>query len=326
MKDKYEYFIIEGFCDFSYIIINRETFEIKGLSLKEAKYEDIIDECKSIYEEDKGKDYYDMKLGSKYYEILKYGMILESGKNTIMLYTNDREEFIRKLSQLEIEHYEKVNKIVISDKDKKLVEECKKAYKKNDLKSAYEFWSRIYDNHSIENLKTEMEKRQVTEELFNVMKLFDDDEVYNITDYGKRNAHMLNKDTLEIGKILENGKVIKEYYGPGYIYKNLDNFDNKKGPCYIAEYQGEIEQNNGKMETKNFNVMIEGEDYETYNTIIKMITEEFERNNIDSSKIPIEDFAKEVFLDVDWQHISTLVSEYIEDFDEEYFLEEIEET
>ena len=43
----------------------------------------------------------------------------------------------------------------------------------------------------------------------------------------------------EIGKITDNGIVEKEYFGQGFIYKNYNNFKDKKGICYISEYQAD---------------------------------------------------------------------------------------
>lgn len=41
-------------------------------------------------------------------------------------------------------------------------------------------------------------------------------------------------NNLKIGK-LKGKKIEREFYGQGYIYKNEEAFNNKKGTCYIPE-------------------------------------------------------------------------------------------
>ena len=121
-----------------------------------------------------------------------------------------------------------------------------------------------------------------------------------------------------IGEIKEDGTVVKEYYGQGLIYKNFKNFEAKQGPCYIAEYQGEkgagFHDNivSDELKTKNFNDMVEGEDYETYDTIIKQVKDEYARRNQKVSEQTIEDTAKEIFYEVDWQYVSSLLDEWLD--------------
>ena len=121
-----------------------------------------------------------------------------------------------------------------------------------------------------------------------------------------------------IGEIREDGTVVKEYYGQGLIYKNFKNFEAKQGPCYIAEYQGEkgagFHDNivSDELKTKNFNDMIEGEDYETYDTIIKQVKDEYARRNLKASEQTIEDTAREIFYEVDWQNVSSLLDEWLD--------------
>lgn len=121
-----------------------------------------------------------------------------------------------------------------------------------------------------------------------------------------------------IGEIKEDGTVVKEYFGQGLIYKNFKNFEQKSGPCYIAEYQGEKDTGfhdnivDDELKTKNFNDMVEGEDYETYDTIIKQVKDEYARRNQKVSEQTIEDTAREIFYEVDWQYISSLLDEWLD--------------
>lgn len=114
---------------------------------------------------------------------------------------------------------------------------------------------------------------------------------------------------MEVGKILSNGKVEKEYFREGYIYKNKNNFDNKVGICYIAEYQCEDNIINKKS--------IEGKDYETYNSMLEKVEKAYKDYNIDETKYSKEDLLESVFEGLDWQHFDTLLFDYIDSLDEE---------
>lgn len=63
------------------------------------------------------------------------------------------------------------------------VVECKKAYVDFNMPKAYEFWCSIYDE--IEQLEKTEDVEKVRKEHFRTMELFSDNEVYDITDYGK---------------------------------------------------------------------------------------------------------------------------------------------
>lgn len=56
-----------------------------------------------------------------------------------------------------------------------LVKKCKAEYKNKNLKSAWNFWCRIYDKFEKD-----------TKGLFTQMSFFTNDEVYDITNYGKQ--------------------------------------------------------------------------------------------------------------------------------------------
>lgn len=58
-----------------------------------------------------------------------------------------------------------------------LVVKAKKAFANNDLNEAYKAWSEIYDKSEGVNYMFELHK---------VMELFSNEEVYGITDYGKK--------------------------------------------------------------------------------------------------------------------------------------------
>lgn len=116
---------------------------------------------------------------------------------------------------------------------------------------------------------------------------------------------------MEIGKILSNGKVEKEYFMEGYIYKNKKNFDNKEGICYIAEYQC----GDNIIDKRS----LEGKDYETYNSMLEKVDKAYKDYNIDETKYGKETMLESVFEDLDWQYFDTLLFEYIDSLDEDCF-------
>lgn len=71
-----------------------------------------------------------------------------------------------------------------------LVELCKQAYNKSDLSSAYKYWEMIYEVLDKKlgkiDINNEEKRFKCYEEYNNYMEQFTDKEVYDITDYGKR--------------------------------------------------------------------------------------------------------------------------------------------
>ena len=70
----------------------------------------------------------------------------------------------------------------------KLVTNCKRAYKNNDLEKAYDYWCRMYDE--LEYLEKEFnedpdEWAKAHLEFQSYMNKFTNQEVYDITDYGR---------------------------------------------------------------------------------------------------------------------------------------------
>jgi hypothetical protein len=99
------------------------------------------------------------------------------------LYEEDLSEVVAEIvaeygDKEEDEEVEESKKITEDTDDlQQIVTDCKKAYKENDLKTAYEKWSELNDKVSDIN------------ELDNYMKQFSDKEVYAITDFGKRQSY-----------------------------------------------------------------------------------------------------------------------------------------
>ena len=116
----------------------------------------------------------------------------------------------------------------------------------------------------------------------------------------------------QIGEILPDGTIEKEYFRQGYIYKNFENFYKREGICYVSE----LDENN----INDAGITFEGicEDVRDYLVV----------NGVDLNKVPFEDIeimAEDVFEQVDWQFVWSLIQDdwlegYLEDFPDEYFV------
>ncbi len=116
----------------------------------------------------------------------------------------------------------------------------------------------------------------------------------------------------EVGKVLEDGTIEKEHYRQGYIYKNYENFYKREGICYVSEYDGTNINEAG--------ISFEG--------ICEEVIDYLRENGVDLNKVAdkkIEDMAEDLFEEVDWQYVSSLISdgwleEYLEDFSDDMFI------
>jgi len=77
----------------------------------------------------------------------------------------------------------------------RLVNNCKRAYKNNDLKKAYDYWCSMHDE--FEYIEKEHNKEldewvKAHQEFQNYMSKFTDQEVYDITNYGKEKYYKEN--------------------------------------------------------------------------------------------------------------------------------------
>lgn len=116
----------------------------------------------------------------------------------------------------------------------------------------------------------------------------------------------------EIGKILEDGTIDKEYYRQGYIYKSYENFYKRDGICYVSEHD----------ENKI------GEAGISYDGIQDEVVDYLILCGVNIEKVPdsiIETMVKDIFDTVDWQYVCSLIQgdewleEYVKDFPDEYF-------
>ena len=78
----------------------------------------------------------------------------------------------------------------------KLIDKCRKYYRKKDLKNAYQYWCKIHDLllNKLDSFDKYDEKNvnKCYQEFYNYMRQFTDDEVYDITDYGKELYYIEN--------------------------------------------------------------------------------------------------------------------------------------
>ena len=110
------------------------------------------------------------------------------------------------------------------------------------------------------------------------------------------------EDKDAIGTLKEDGTVEKEYWNQGWIYKSYDNFENKKGICYITEYGAD------KINDKS----ISGKDYHTFDSIVSEVKEYLEQEGVDIAKVSeqhLYDMAYDVFEIIDWQSPNAVIGE-----------------
>lgn len=73
-----------------------------------------------------------------------------------------------------------------------LIDKCKQAYKNNNIVSAYHYWEQIKEllSNKLEECKEDKEQRwKVYAEYDDSINQFSDEEVYDITNYGKKIAY-----------------------------------------------------------------------------------------------------------------------------------------
>ena len=110
----------------------------------------------------------------------------------------------------------------------------------------------------------------------------------------------------KIGEILENGTVEKEYCQQGFIFKDDEAFENKKGICYISEYGTE-------------NIKEDQDGCETYRSMYQDTKEAYRILGINPAKYPIKKLTAVVFDMLDWQSFGTLLYEVIESMEDRCF-------
>lgn len=218
----------------------------------------------------------------------------------------DINQVIKKYS---ITYDELIEKIEKAERNLEKLENSEAIFKVNDFycKFAEEIEDVKNKNRDTTNLLNIYIKQN--EEFIEVAYL------YLSPDYNIVQIKQLVKDHMcnEIGKILEDGTVKKEYCGQGWIYKNYENFYKREGKCYIAECE------DGPISKVGV----------TFSDICEEIKNYLKKYDVDLDKLTpkdIADLAEDVFETVDWQLTSSLIfgddylEGYVEDLPEEYFI------
>lgn len=141
-----------------------------------------------------------------------------------------------------------------------IINNCKKAYKEHKMELAYKYWYEMFEllEKKLDNTKTEEERRNVYTEYFDYMRQFEDNEVYDITDYGKEKAYkqMFRNQFQEI--LLNN-------MSGDYDLEILDNF------CEFYEWQPVKTENGFNILDLQLDNLVEEQDYKTFNELVDRI-------------------------------------------------------
>lgn len=164
------------------------------------------------------------------------------------------------------------------------------------------------------------EERQQTERQLNIYIKYGEEIKKVNSQYVHKNAkdlEQVKKNTqnilcYEIGKVLDNGTIVKEHFRQGYIYKNNENFYKREGICYVSESDEALSFEGFKDDVKDYLLLC----------------------GVDVNKVPeekINAMVEEIYEAVDWQSPWSLINgdeylkEYVGDFPKEYFFEKEEE-
>ena len=150
-----------------------------------------------------------------------------------------------------------------------LISKCKQAYKEHDLRLAYTYWVQIYEILSqkiedVENIKDlsgtelELKKRDIYFEFFDCMEQFSNNEVYDITDWGKEieyNREVRDRYENISLSILVNDKTLKI----------LEDF------CDFYEWLPVKTESGYNILDLQLNELVEEEDYQTPKELVNRI-------------------------------------------------------
>jgi hypothetical protein len=121
--------------------------------------------------------------------------------------------------------------------------------------------------------------------------------------------------------IIENGfvkEIESDYSGNGYIFKDMENFYNKKGICYVSEYgleefEDAIDEGKTLTEQDIINLCF-GVDYRSCLDIVDNHLRDY---GIRTENAILERIAESILCSCDWQYFDTeLVDQYIDDLEE----------
>lgn len=140
------------------------------------------------------------------------------------------------------------------------IDKCKKAYKEHNLKMAYDYWVQMYNilEEKLKNVNSETERQNLYREQFKYMEQFTDNEVYDITDYGKEKAY---KDMFRS----QFEDLLLQDMNEDCNLEILDDF------CEFYEWQPVKTENGFNILDLQLNKIVEEEDYKTLGELINRI-------------------------------------------------------
>lgn len=121
--------------------------------------------------------------------------------------------------------------------------------------------------------------------------------------------------------IIENGfvkEIESDYSGNGYIFKDMENFHNKKGICYISEYGlEEFEDAIDEGERLTIQDIIDCDFGVDYRSCIEKVDNHLRDYGIRTENAVLERIAESILCSCDWQYFDTeLDQQNIDDLEE----------
>lgn len=143
---------------------------------------------------------------------------------------------------------------------RELIDNCKKAYKEHNMTLAYQYWCKIFEllEQKLKSVNNEEDRTKYYTEHFEYMREFTDNEVYDITDYGKENSYkkMFRNQFKDIN--------LSSFSG-GENLEILENF------CEFYEWQPIKTENGFNILDLQLDNLVEEEDYKTFSELINRL-------------------------------------------------------
>lgn len=182
-----------------------------------------------------------------------------------------------------------------------IIDKCRQAYKEHNLKLAYDYWGQMFEvfNSKLEKAKDTKETQELYEEFFNYTIQVPDQEVYDITDYGREQSYM------QMERERYQSIYLNDLSG-GYDLDILQEF------CDFYEWRPVKTDNGFNIFDLQLNELVEDEDYQTFTELINRIVgraldyfmdeEEWDENNKQSIEYGLElcDIAKKYTNGTKW--------------------------
>lgn len=110
---------------------------------------------------------------------------------------------------------------------------------------------------------------------------------------------------------IENNAYVLGKGWQGYYYKDIQAFKDKKGVCYIPEYNYGLELD-GEEQSEQLVIKFEDVDKRdcyTYNSIIELVKSYFKYYNVELTDERAEEIGLDILELADWQHLDSLLDE-----------------